>query len=379
MSSTPTLGTDTGDGVENLRKVLAEKLSEGRPVALSFSGHVAAAVGSRLNCCRDPMARAEEEEEKACRQEIKFFDSLEKNQLKDNWFSAESALDDTNGVVTYTVPCREKSDPPSGLEICVPHIQGKSEIKIAKSSIDAGDIEHIRSLLRSGALSPNGDPKEGWRPLEEAIDSNDPRLVELLLEAGAKAQIGNYNAILQAANKGLPDILDVFLRRGWSLNAKYSTNANAKNDSGTTLLQAAVGAGKSGYPAVKFLLAKGADFKVTEKITAYGYGPEPLKFTSNLLHKAVDGTGADVHTVRLLLQNGLDPNEPEVGGLERTALHLAARWAGEEKRTSILTELCKKGANPNRKNKNGESALDIVKKSQYQPAIDLLSNHCPTK
>ena len=328
---------------------IEEQLHRGYPVGLAVGVHAVTVIGSRRVCCGSPDEKSSSPRDtshSACHFELKVIDSLEDGKRQIDWFSEDSVVNSTQSM-TVLVPCRENGTKgEKQLEECLPYIQGKESIIY---SLKAGDVERIETLVRSGQLDPNS--MLGFQcVLERAIESGDPKMVEMLLTAGARTfRPPDWYALHGAVREGNPEIIDLFLKRGDSIELK--------NASGYTPIQVAVS--DSVYSAFDFLSKKGADLKVRESDGG------------NLLETAVYQTGANPLIVKVLLAHGLDPNEMK-GSSTENAFHKAVHYAAWSKRTDILETLCRYKADPSIPSKDGKTAFDIAREEHYQAAMDLL-------
>ena len=162
---------------------------------------------------------------------------------------------------------------------------GRSEVADAMMQ---GDRPAVRALLAKKA-DVNAPQVDGTTALDWAVRANDLEMVELLLNAGAKASAANQlgaTPILLAAINGNAAILERLIRAGADPNAPVS-------DTGDTALMIAARTGK--VDAVKVLLDHGA--KVNAKET-WG-GTTALMWAISELHPDV---------TKLLVERGADVN-----------------------------------------------------------------------
>lgn len=152
-----------------------------------------------------------------------------------------------------------------------------------------GDLEAVRSLVRSGA-DVNAAQGDGMTALHWAADRGDADLANLLLFAGANVdagtRIGRYTPLHIATRQARVDVVEALLEGG------ANPLARATNGGATPLHLAAA----SGDPRiVSSLLARGADPNVTE----HAWGQTPLIFAASQNR---------VEAIRVLVEAGADPN-----------------------------------------------------------------------
>ncbi|MDZ7779030.1 MAG: ankyrin repeat domain-containing protein [Gemmatimonadota bacterium] len=152
-----------------------------------------------------------------------------------------------------------------------------------------GDLETVRSLVRSGA-DVNAAQGDGMTALHWAADRGNAELANLLIYAGANVEagtrIGRYTPLHIAAREARPGVVQALLEAGADPEAR-STN------SGATPLHLA---SASGDPEiVSALVEAGVDPNVTEG----AWGQTPLIFAA---------ANNRVDAIRVLIEAGADPN-----------------------------------------------------------------------
>ncbi len=218
-----------------------------------------------------------------------------------------------------------------------------------------GDLKHARSLVAQ-KVNVNAPDVDGSTALHWAAHRGDVTLVDLLLQAGAKAATANAYGVTPlalAAESGEPGVVSRLIKAG--------ADANAATTGGETVLMTASRLGKA--EAVKVLLEHGAQVNATEA----------TRGQTALMWAAAEGH-ADV--VRLLLQKGADINTTSRGPAspkditegasiyKRVApridpfkpVQFAVR-AGHLEATRALVEA---GANVNEETVNGMSLLTLA-------------------
>ena len=140
---------------------------------------------------------------------------------------------------------------------------------ILEEAVNSGNKEVVELLLKHGA-NPNIENKNGDTPLFVASKSDDNKndIVELLLKHGADPNVINnrfISPILLASNRGHTDIVELLLKHGADVDV-YDLH-------GFTPLMMACVTGK--YDTVKFLLENGAEVNVKNN-----NGETPLSLAS---------------------------------------------------------------------------------------------------
>ena len=121
----------------------------------------------------------------------------------------------------------------------------------------------VEQLIKAKA-DVNSPNREGMTPLALAAEAGNVDIVRKLLDAGAEVNKTLNNGetpLMMAARTGNVGVINLMIERGATINA-------VENLRGTTALMWA--ASNRNAPAVKALLAKGADYKITAKATNEG-------------------------------------------------------------------------------------------------------------
>ena len=275
-------------------------------------------------------------------------------------------------------------------------------------AIQRADAGPVKRLLSQG-ISPNVQDTDGTPALMAAILYAGTDCVKLLLDHGADANATNA-AGATALMWAIPDIpkVKLLLEHGANVNAR-STNLDR-----TPLLIAASYPGS--VEVLRLLLSKGADIHAKDKRGMGALG----RATST----------ADVEVVRLLVDNGLDPNGDEYGvarlgrwsrhylptieylmskgvKVDKNALSLASNWqdptllqkwidmgadvnargalyrqtpliraaASEQARPATLKLLLDHGADANAEDVDGERALDWAVYRADRGKIEMLEQY----
>ena len=246
-----------------------------------------------------------------------------------------------------------------------------------------GCVECAKVLLEGGAKINTTDP-DGISPVLLAIINGHYDVAGFLLNKGADPNLADetgrtalFSAVdfntMPADNRPSPKVIDnqmssmdliqLLLDKGANINAQLKKQQpyRAKLDRGddtmlttgtTPLLRAAKAAD---IPAMRLLLAKGADPKLATKA-----GITPLMAAAGLGSKEEDATGrfkteADaIEAIQLCLDAGVDINT--ANGQGQTALHAAA-LKGYDKVVQFLAD---HGANLSAKDRQGKTPLDAA-------------------
>jgi uncharacterized protein len=228
------------------------------------------------------------------------------------------------------------TDPDGNSGVVLAIINGHYDV--AGYLIDKGTDPNLADVTGRTALYAAVDfstmPNDN-RPAPKVIDEHLSALdlVQKLLDHGA-----NVNAQL---------------KKQQPYRAKLDRGDDTMLTTGTTpLLRAAKAAD---LPAMKLLLAKGADAKLATRT-----GINPLMAAAGLGTKEEDATGrhkteaAAIDAIRLCLENGVDINAADARG--QTALHGAALKGYDQ----VVQFLAGHGAKPDIKDNRGLTALDFA-------------------
>jgi ankyrin repeat protein len=214
-------------------------------------------------------------------------------------------------------------------------------------AINAGDLQSVRSLLKTGT-DVNARSGDGSTPLLWAAHSSNLDIARALIAAKAAVDVPNdfgVTPLLAASRNGDAPMVELLLRAG--------ADPKRSHPEGETPLLSAARAGS--VPAVRLLLARGVDVNHAEQ----------FQQTTALMWAAAEG---HLDVVDLLLEAGADPNrqghvtslttrhnaDHPTGGF--TALMFAARNGNE----AIVRKLLARGANINLKNGDAASAAMVA-------------------
>jgi hypothetical protein len=187
------------------------------------------------------------------------------------------------------------------------------------SAAENGDIEKVRSLLKSGA-NVNDDNVIGETSLNVAVEKGSIEIVELLLDKGVNVNrrgFFEYTALHRAAQNRRSDIVRILLDAG--------ADVNSKDHWGGTALQWAAFYGP--IESVKLLLDKGSDVNSRDN-----NGVTPLLSAAEGNHidimKFLIGKGADLDTA-IAVAEALSVKEPQ-SGVWKASVKLLAKFAPKQ-------------------------------------------------
>src|SRR4051794_23659873 len=137
---------------------------------------------------------------------------------------------------------------------------GGNEIRLS-DAVKSGNRDAVRALLKQGgsAADVNAREVDGTTALHWAARANDAETTQLLLAAGAQANVANrygVTALSLAAANGNAAIVEALLKAG--------ADANGALPQGETVLMTAARAGNA--EVVKALLARGADVNAKDDL-----------------------------------------------------------------------------------------------------------------
>jgi quinoprotein dehydrogenase-associated probable ABC transporter substrate-binding protein len=227
------------------------------------------------------------------------------------------------------------------------------------SAIIASDAERVKFLVEKGADVNKPDP-QGWTPLQNAARQRKDSMVKLLIELGA-----NPN---QADHSGMTP-LDAAIMRDHvaSVQALLAGGADIEQPGLGGFRPLALAIEESKYESAKALMEGGADVSVASgegsltplMIVAAQTGPaEGARF--------VPGSTRPSDIAKGLLAKGADVNAQAANGA--TALMIAAAHNSPP----MIGLLMDAGADPNIKNKQGQTAADVAKLNDNMEAAQAI-------
>ncbi|HYL73659.1 MAG TPA: ankyrin repeat domain-containing protein [Bryobacteraceae bacterium] len=222
------------------------------------------------------------------------------------------------------------------------------------------DINKVRLLVDKGA-DVNARSKQAMTPLLiAALHDGASPVVKLLLDKGANVSVrGTLNTTPLLSATGANDLASV------RLLLEKDADVNAKDLTGQTpLMNAAL---NGNVEIIKRLLAKGANVNA---VGAAGggtvkNGPIALGLFTPLIWAATYGSP---EAIQVLLDAGAKVNVQDIRGM--TPLMLAVGSDHADPR--VIRMLLAKGADPNIKSKDGETAVDWARKFGQGPVLDAL-------
>ena len=223
--------------------------------------------------------------------------------------------------------------------------------------VAAGDADAVGAAVAADpgllARTVERNGQAGWTPLHVAVAENQPKVVRVLVEAGAdlSAVTEHFRTPLNLALECAPDLVPQLREAGAPVDAPSAAYLDDVDrlrhllDDGTPLSDPKTGMDLLSWAArggatgtARLLLERGADAD------------------AGALHAAA--AGASLQLVRVLLAAGadVDRRDPETG---RAPLHeaVAAGPAGEAR--EVVRALLHAGADVNATTSDGASALDI--------------------
>ena len=224
------------------------------------------------------------------------------------------------------------------------------------------DVQRFRRCLSEVELDWWGAPSGNTILHRAAASTNNPTVVQLLLEAGADPNVRNdegLTALHQGATNSNPVVISNLLSAGADPNAM-------DNDGYTALHYAAARSGNA--RAVTRLLGAGADPLVesndgrTPLHSALRYAAEQgvvselveAGAAGNLTRLQLAAIHGDLEAVASLLTEGADANEADAYGW--SPLHFAVPLAGPE----VVSTLLEASADPNARTVGGASVLHLA-------------------
>jgi ankyrin repeat protein len=206
------------------------------------------------------------------------------------------------------------------------------------------DLAKVRLLVEHGANVNAVSKNLGRTPLLIAAGyPNTVPVLELLLDKGADLRArdrSGENALRKAARFSDVSVVRFLHEQGM--------NVNEPSGGSPALTVATAAQGRHYAPTIEYLLDQGAKFEAQTSIA-------PVRFDSKFIERWITA-GAGVNTV--------------VSRFGRTPLIAAA--SSDEAGVDILQLLLDKGADPDAKDKDGESALDWAMHRQDSAKIALL-------
>jgi len=261
-----------------------------------------------------------------------------------------------------------------GADLHAVNAEGKTAIHYAAMR---GGAEAVRLLVRLGAEVNRADTFGGYTPLHLAAAHCNRETVEetcaALLAAGADVDAHNKwgtTALWSAATAGRGELVDFLLRHG--------ANLEIRDQEGRTFLMFVSKHGPIG-DMVGRLLAHGASIDAHDAAGRTALMYAALSARRSVIDVLLDG-GADIHrrdirgATALMYAAGESPKGSEIGMLGREAGTTpeggnAPNWDAEKKaarlakayhaRAEVVRHLLGQGADPEQRDADGRTALDV--------------------
>ena len=227
------------------------------------------------------------------------------------------------------------------------------------------NLNAVRDLLENGAKVQDCEEINKSLLLIRAINNTEDEIAELLVENGADLEIKTHfgcTPLAVAMLKKRYKVVESLICNGANTNTRFYDSAG---DFGTPLIHYAIK-----LKDVKFLKLLAQNSAHLEEIHN---GNTPL------MHACMNCWGSldyekDFVILKLLLENGANPNIKRKGIHQFTPLHVAAKFCDEK----FVNVLLKYGANQNLRSGDGNSSLETVLKMEDDRILKTMINwiHC---
>jgi hypothetical protein len=155
-------------------------------------------------------------------------------------------------------------------------------------AVQIEDADEVKNLIGMGKkVNVKNIAEDGNFPLHYAVENGNMEILELLLNAGAKTSVKNYDKrtpLMMIDEDATADIVNLLLRYGSAINA-------VDKDKNTALI---IAAGNVTEDVLRALILSGADINAQNK-----------KGRTALMNAADEGS---LESVKILLENGADVN-----------------------------------------------------------------------
>jgi ankyrin repeat protein len=232
-------------------------------------------------------------------------------------------------------------------------------------AVRGGNVAAVKQLLKSDLNLVHAIDNDGFTALFIAIQNEKIEVIRLLLKYGADpnevvatGQWKGQTPLMVASYKGYPKIVELLLEKGAKVDTAMSEDSTLKFSIGKTALMFAV---QNGHPDVAEQLIKaGANVNATNK-----KGDTAL---IESMHSYFLEEG-DLSLVNLLIENRADLNKANKYG--NTPLTVAAVNGYSDKVELLL----KAGANKFLKTKKGKNAADLAREEGYDKLAFFIENY----
>lgn len=265
------------------------------------------------------------------------------------------------------------------------HWEAVAKNQALMTAVGNNQVNAARILMEHNALS-TGDKNFAFSLLVQAVISNQPKMVRLLLTHGApvnRARKGDgATALILAADHGWLEVAKVLIEHdadvnqssAWYFGAKTYTPLqlavmHGRNEMVKILLEnVAIVSGRIALPQVarkNFALFDAVGKRNIRKVTQLLKEPDSLNTGNALYYAALGGL---VQTTTVLLRQGANPNYIRLTE-GNTPLHGAVK--GEH--IKLIRLLLDNGADPETENDHGLKPIDVASQNGNMDVVALLS------
>lgn len=254
-------------------------------------------------------------------------------------------------------------------------VRSSSALQLA---VERGEIDIIPILLKYGA-----DVNEQVRNnsmFHWALKSGKPEIAKLLIENGAIISAKGENGaklLIDVLENGYFDIANILILQGADVNARQYRYKPKQ----TALIIASESThNPKAYKTVQLLTERGAEINATDKDgnTALHYARDSQIVNYLLTHNAKASEEhfiskieyLDIDTIKLFLEKHNYIHTADKYG--NTPLIKVTRRSNRRKAADIVKLLLQHGADPNRKNNSGETAIMVAARGSKPELVKLL-------
>ncbi len=241
-------------------------------------------------------------------------------------------------------------------ELFMKELKKKAEhIDLLIKAIQEQNIQEIQKVIAAG-IDINRDATQDERILYEAVRSQNPEILQMLLNAGLKISAESYPLLHSAAEYGNPEIINILLKHGADIHA---VERNFGNDI------------YSLYRALEY-----RNSEVVKILLDNGANPDWLDTSDDLNSLIFAVRASDVACLKELLDHKSDMTIKEKAPAYNqnyprlTGYHIAAQLGKDD----MVNEYLKHDVDIDMKDSNDRTALHhAISKGQYNVAKLLLS------